>query len=349
MITKQGDYVIVKLYGKYKLVLVTTIAGEEVSGFLEDELARDEHQNAIKFPLTDIVANFGKNPEPGRAYGVIVEPFQRSVKSGRWGTISFYRHMTAKDIKVLRGSLVRTFDVMHDRLLTGFAPLSLEIRPPAGKYAGWYKRISKFDQPDVLCLKPRIFDGLTNEEIDRLVYHESAHGIWWRLIPKAMHLKWLGVFHKRMVLRNVDNDTLQSIRKSIQESGLSLSSYLKHEATDDTEIIIREVVKYVKRIHRLEPIDIDLILEHGKSLKKLWPTHSDLSSPYIDVSEYAATNARELFAESFAFFMTGIKLPPDLDKLMNMTLNDIKMRGGERIVEAQENEERPHDHDYNYE
>ncbi len=318
----KGDYLIVKFEGKSKLILATSLSGDIGKGFLEE--TESEEERTVNFGTEFIVANLGREPVPGSVYGVKVEPLLKAMEAPDWGELAIYRKLEVEERKVLGASLKRVYKSLDKQGLSYFMPLRLEIRQKNGKYAGYYKL--RKNKPPIMCLKPPTFH-LSNDEIDALLYHESGHGLFMHSsFPQQLKATWIKLFQKRVLCKGVKQDALDQILDAIYDYSGSIKDFYKDEASDDTQVILRECLSHIKRVRRLDAEKLDiLLLQRGRgSLDKIWPKYTDLTSTFEDVSSYSMTNADEFFAEAMMFSQMKVELPKDIEKLMKETLSEIR-------------------------
>lgn len=328
---KADCYAIINHGGKNELALITSVTASTVTAYLNKDLENDGVVTTVKVPIENVVASLGTKPKIGAAYGVKIEPFFSSEEHDRWGTISYYRAITKKERKCMRQALDRTAELLDKRGLSVFMPVKLEIRDNnGGKYLGYYKHSKKDEVPSVLCLKPPSFltSDIEPEDIDYIIYHESGHGVWFTAVSRDLRARWVKLFEKRIKCKNIKQAQLDLILNNIYDYGDGgIKDYYKNQADDDEQIIINECLAYLKKIYKLTVEDIDLLIqEDADRLDKYWPSTSDISKSYPDISVYAQKSCIEFFAEGFSHFLSKNPLPKDVKALMKETFEDVRNR-----------------------
>lgn len=313
------DYLIVKEGAKYQF---GTALGQNKL-LLEKGVENDETAKTIDFEPEDVVANMGATIIPGTsAFGITMTPYEFSMEDKKWGTIHFYRKITDdREMKYFKAMLTKIHEKLAEIKATGFMPLTLKILPQKGKKAGWYNYNTK--NGDTLALLP--IDFRDKEYNDYVLFHEAAHGIWFRQIPRDIQVKWIDIYEERINVHSADKKKLQRLAKEAAGCAEGIGSFIKNECEGEDIDIMKECIAYVKRVHKITQKQLELYIEQNgtKSILKFWPTSTDIGKPLPDVSEYAMESYEELFAESFAFYMTGRKLPKDVKKLLKSTIKAL--------------------------
>jgi hypothetical protein len=318
-------YCIIEYNGRNHLALVTSVTASTAKVFLNSEMEKDDTINSITIPLEQVIASLGITPKLGSVHGVKVEPFLHSEDIEGWGSASYYRVVPKKEKKWMYQALERTFDVLEENGLTAFLPVRLEIRTHQGKYLGYYKHSKKEEIPSALCLMPPDFNA-EPEELDAIIYHEAAHGIWYSSVSSALRSQWTRMFEKRIKSKTIKQKELDAILQSLYEYGGSIKDFAKDEVDDNEQLIIKEALVYMKKVYRLSADHVEnLLQEDDDRLDKYWPTQQDLSKAMPDISDYSLKSTDEFFAEGFSIYMTyGAKdLPKDVAKLMKETLKAV--------------------------
>lgn len=318
---KEKDYLLVSVNNKVKL---GQVVGKSKIRF-EDSVNKEEGNLLESLVPDDVVANLGRKPKMGKAFGVNIEPHVRSSSHKKFGNVDIYRNLTDKELSRLFKALDKAYSLFKSKASTNFLPLGngLEIRAPSGKMAGMYKFHQKKEENcDVMTLRPIDFnDSKYNLYV---VCHEMAHGLWYRCVPPAIKAKWIRLYQKRMVVRSVSSKSLGSLAKEIKNYQCDIRAYMREMGDEDIAVILREVLSYIKRMHRMDARAVMLACEEDRNnLDMFWPDHASLSEPRADVSEYALKSVEEFFAESVAFHLTGKKLPKDVEKALKSTFSRL--------------------------
>jgi hypothetical protein len=215
---------------------------------------------------------------------------------------------------------------LQENKCDGFAPLVMRVyentKSTAAKIeAGCYR------------FKPKGQDVLEITEIDftdkdltkYCLFHEAAHGVWFRQVPNDIRLEWIDCFNQRLEVVHNGQTSMERLRENLAAHEDGFSHFMKNECDEEEVKTIKEAFSYVKRIHKLSMKQVqDYVHSRGKkSLAKFWPSYSDIVKPDADITEYAMTNHEEFFAESVAHYLTGKKLPKDVKKLVKHTFKNL--------------------------
>jgi hypothetical protein len=310
------EYVVAKLESKNVLLRVDHI---EENGELVCTIEKTRHREpeSVTIKKKEVVARLGSDPAYGKVHGVTVETWKKEVSHLHFGTIDFFHLLPTEH----EGRLLRAFDKVGNKLksegLNKFLPVNVEVRYPSGKMAGKYRYTGKDREghPDTLYAYPK-----EEHEFTHLVFHEAAHGIWFRLFrnPKG-RAAWVRAYHSYVTVTELTDSDIQNV----------IDAYLKNDRPSDAKGQMSEeetstfeaMLEYVKRVHSLTVKDLDTLFDSQDDLSKYWPTTAETTIKEYEITEYAMKSPEELFAESFAFMMTGKKLPSKIQKLMEKSLS----------------------------
>lgn len=314
----QGSYVILKLSSnKPELARCTLIDGDTYKAVLEKEKEKDEKSPpVISFEKRDIMAVLGKKPKVGSVYGLKVEPLVRREFYKFWGDARIYNFFDDHQMKMLKDTLEEAYVQLKRLRVTGQFKVELEVRQPQGKYAGMYKHRAKLDT-DILIIKPE-----TNmEDLKYIIFHEYAHGIWYRMMTPKMRLSWVKMYHEYIQTQEIKDKELKAILEDVESTG-SVRAY-NREAEDDTKLQVKEILKHILNIHGMGVSHLEMMLENGDSLSDYWPTNIEMSEKEEAVSDYARKSPEEFFAEAVSFKFLERKLPKKVEELYAKTMSRL--------------------------
>ena len=323
---REKDYLIIDFNGKNKLGKVASAKSDKKSGtiILEEALGRDGELRE-KFSRDDIVANLGTSPKPGKAFGVSIEPYKRSLEHKKFGQIDLYLDLSDKHTTRLFKGLDAAYKLFKKNASVDFLPLgkNLELRNNSGKMVGKYTfRQKKNENQDTMLLCPVDFRDPTYNLY--VLCHEMAHGLWFRCVPSNVKARWIKLYESRMVVRDVPKGSLKGLLREVKNYQCDIKSYMKDAADEDTTLILKDVSKYIKRLYRLSERELFLACSEDPSLiDAVWPSRAQLSEPQADVSEYALHSTPEFFAEALSLSFTGTTLPKDVKKELKSTLQQL--------------------------
>lgn len=318
---KKGDYLIVES-AKRCLMKVKEIAGKEISGLNQKMKRGADGQYEKRMTMTvrrrDVLLNLGQSPMPGKVYGVNIEPMYRKIETNTCGTVLFFVDFDDKKIEKTKKALVRTFKKLKKKRLGGLS-VEIEIRKAEGKYAGYYHFLPK-SGVDVLCIKPN-FEMMSDSDLEYVIAHEYAHGIWYRMMRPDNIAKWIALYDKHMLPTRIEEDELKDVYAEMESSG-SFREY-QRSCDEDTKPVLKAVLKSIRATHGVDRKHLDLLIRHGHSIEEYWPTQVEFTDRGVIVSEYARKSPEEFFAEAFAFWFAGKNLPKEVSKLLVKSLAQL--------------------------
>ena len=326
----QGSYIILNVGNRPELARCTFADGDQYKGVMEKELAKEEKSPpVVKFERSDVMAVLGKRPRVGSVYGIKIEPLVRRLEGvPYWGEVRIYNHFEDHQIKLLKAELKEAHARLQKlRVAEGFK-FELEIRQPQGKFAGYYKYRPKADT-DILCIKPE----LSFEGFQYIVYHEYAHGIWYRMFTAKMRLAWVKLYHQYITQQEIKEKELQEILGDIESAG-SIRDFLS-DADEESKIIVKKALKHINEVHGLNKMHLESHLDNDESLKEYWPSFLELSETETAITDYAKKSPEEFFAEAIAHKFEGRKLPKKIEELYEKSMTRL-VKGGpvEKIEEV---------------
>tara|TARA_Y100001963_G_scaffold160259_1_gene269837 strand:+ start:6638 stop:7717 length:1080 start_codon:yes stop_codon:yes gene_type:complete len=326
------DYVIASINGKNKLGL---IIGK--NKFLPEEGAESDTAETLKIEPSQVLCNLGKAPKRGiTALGVKVNPYEFTIVDDFWGNIHFYITFKTKKgkedrrLRYFKKCLTNVQATLEKHGCTNFLPITMRV------FENTKKSVAKV-KAGCYRYKPKGQDIMEINEVDftdkdltsYCLYHESAHGIWFRLVPNDIKLEWIDCFNQRLEVVHSNQKRMEQLCLELASHEDGFKHYMKNCCNDVYEFnTITEAFAYIKRIHKLSISQVQNYVEsRGRNaLTKFWPSYSDIVKPNADITEYAMTNHEEFFAEAFAHYFSGKTLPKDVKKLVKKTLKNLVNR-----------------------
>lgn len=311
---KKGDFVIVKQdMSRPLLVRATEFNGRDSKGITEKSVVLGRHETLTFSAKKDVVANLGNRPRAGSYFGIKVEPFLRHIDTNGYGEIKVYCELDAPLERRLLRSMFKAKKTLKKHGVHGIK-VKVEFRNPKGKYAGYYRTFSKGD--DILTLMP---DNMwTSDMCDYVVLHELGHAVWFQKMGQKRKLRWVKKYHDLVKVREAYEKELKQMLSDIVSIG-DIKSYVK-DIDDETKEILRSVYSYIKRVHKINTRHLNDLILNQDDVESMWPTATQVGKPEIYLTEYATTKPEELFAEAFSYYMTGKKLPKDLNHLIEKSI-----------------------------
>lgn len=312
-----NDYAIVQVAtSKRALVRCVSVAdgGKKFKGVLQEKKSNGEDTPPVIFSKSEIVANLGRSPKVGSVYGVSIEPLRQTAAHPFFGDVHIYKDMDDVQRNKVRGAMSAVAKGLTKLRLPELS-LTTEVRTPHGKMVGFYKYRPKADS-DVLCFKPD--DDVSN--MDYVISHEYAHGLWFRCLTPKMQAAWVRLYHDAITLSDVKKDELAQLLDDVKTYG-DLGGFMRENP--DTVPTIRAIFRHIKQVHSIDRKHFELALVVGDEVDLYWPSKIELSEKQVLLTEYARKSPEELFAEAFALRFSGKKLPKKVDDLLSKCLTRL--------------------------
>lgn len=341
-----GDYVVCTYKGKADdtpkpyLIKTTSVTNGEVSGRQE---AKDVHRNPthLTFKTRDVAANLGSKPLDGKVFGFdLASRYRGSVDLHEdFPTLHVYAGGVSKSS---RDSLLTSMDFVSNRLkalglsflLDGTAT-EWSVHPKRGKYAGYYKHSSNPEShPHLISvsLGADFYEEDSKAPFAYVLAHELGHALHFQHFTREAFPKknasWLNLYLSSVPFQAVSKEDRIRLFKSVVQYG-SLREWEAKTSIEEDSAMMKVVLRDMHLASRMRPRDVDVMLsaEDHDTLRSLWPTlPSGKTVPEPILTDYATKNVQELFAESFAFYVLGKKLPSQISKILESTLQLVKTR-----------------------
>lgn len=316
----KDDFIVVRVGKKNKLCLAHS--PKRNTAYIEDTLNLDTPVT-VEYDADTLIANLGKDPVPGKAYGVDIQPHYGDFQSDI-GNVHLYRRLEDDEKKAVTVSIKKIVKKVEEQGLGKVFPIKrVEILNPKGRWAGEYKISNKTGEvEDVIRLFPKILsDQIYNQYIWA---HELGHAIWFRYVPERLRSEWLEMYNESTKVSKAKKSQMEDLCTALVSSQQSVREFMR-DIEDEELALFKEALIYLKKIHKMSPEDVNILLnQNSKVLANIWPTTASISNNENLVSEYAQTSVHELFAEAYAFFTTGKILPKTIQKLLDKTLKAAK-------------------------
>ena len=134
-------------------------------------------------------------------------------------------------------------------------------------------------------------------------------------------LKWIYLHHLATTVKTVGKRELEQLLEDLKTAG-SVNAFKKELETDDRKLLAA-VFKHVKATHQLDHHHVQLLLSLEEEIDFLWPTQIEIGNADLVLTSYAEVSPEELFAESFALWMTGKKLPKQIQNAVDKTMSNL--------------------------
>lgn len=326
---KKRKYVIYKRGRSLQLGRVVSKSKDAVV-VSDDSFGNIPHFKKIEeVPAEDIVLDLGSNPHPGRVYGKDLSNIYLGTKKvGSLGQVAFFGKPTKKAVK----NLALASSVVYKRLkkykieeLLNHNVYWHVVNTLPGKYAGKYEVIVK--QGTKTEIITFTLNGYDASDYAYILTHELGHVAHYNYIMAETGLEaaWLAMYAKSKQSKIINNADCERLLKLVLNDSERPSLNIKLLEEDD-KVLLKQILKQIKRIHNLTIKELDALWFGNKSehIEEVWAK----VVPYVEdspvLNEYALKNHKELFAESFAFYIGGTKLPTRLQKLMDRSMRVLR-------------------------
>jgi len=330
----KGSYIIAKQRtgeDGFRLFLgkVQGQSGNILEGYYEKDCHIKTARKLFEIPKKDVVCDLGPSPHPGKVHGQNVALLYQGRKTEHdfFGTIYLFYAID----KETRQRVMTAFD-RAAKILTKWGLQSVEngiweIQPKeaGGKWAGYYQHSRNPDKmPHRFAFKPA--HG-TDDQYTYLVLHEFAHYMHANFLTQPrVNAAWIKAFNTSIKPKTVRKEESLQLLDLLLE-GQTPPSAFKSELGEENRLSYNWVLKDIKDQHAISVKELDILFEAGDvdEIRSLWPArtiHKKDLKPIV--SEYATKSFKELLAESFAFHLTGIKLPTNIVKLLEKSIQMAK-------------------------
>lgn len=334
---KAKDYVIVQEKNtKPFLMCVQSVDDKTLSGVLEHNRRKD--YKVVEVRKKDVIVNLGPNPTPGKVYNIDVSNlYRKTIEHDFWGPLHFYVKLDDVTLKMLRNALDRTAKVIQQHKLESFVEKSeTEIRSKKGKYAGMFHFNPK--GTSVTWYAPEWAQNQA-DMMDYIILHEFGHNVRYNGVTSlSLRAKWLRLFQTSISPVVIPHKGLQAIwnkmlEEKVNDDEVKFSEALKNVAATDEkyEKAVKVLLQWLRQVQHITPKELSIAWDAGDQeyLESVWPTSAIDSSDLSPViSEYATKNVEETFAEAFAFYLSGKKLPKSVNDLIEKSLSYARKVGG---------------------
>lgn len=338
VVFKNGDFLVVSPEDpkskKYLLIRITEVHGSTIEGW--DETHR-KGLNAQKVTIktNQVVTSLGPNPPPGKVYGIdLVNRFRKKLEHPFWGNVLVYTPIDNAVAKLVKNSLDRTAKKIDKMGLAPFTEfIDTHLVAKQGKWAGMYTHSKDPDKASsYIQYAPECAD-MNADMMDYLVFHEFGHCVRFNGVRgKKVRLKWMLEYNRSIDPIEISLPQVNKMFKYLEnyaDSEAGLGAVFREFINEEEEhkLWVRGLMRWFQEVHHLAPKDLSIIWDGQdlQALKDLWPTKAIDSSKLAPVlTEYATKNVEELFAECFAFYCQGKKMPARLESLIEKSIQYAK-------------------------
>jgi hypothetical protein len=316
---EQDDYIIVKVGKKNELAFAHS--PKRNTAYIERTMNTDAPVT-FEYDGNTLIANLGKDPIPGKCFGVDIQPHYGTIDSPM-GPMHMFRKLTEEEkeaIRIAQKKVVKKLEGLELGKLFPFT--SLEVHNPRGRWAGSYQVSFKSGEAvDKVKIMAKILD---DQIYNQYVFaHECGHGVWYRYVPERIRSLWLEQYNAMTAVTKAKKSELADQYQSLVASGLSIRDF-QRDLEGDELAMFKEALAYLKKVHKMTPEDVNVLLNQNSTvLAEIWPTSASISNADSLAAlhgPYAATSVQEMFAEIFAAHLKGDHVGKTLTKLLEKTL-----------------------------
>lgn len=326
----RGDYFVAKQEGgkDYLARALEDSHGKSVESLLEKNCHIQSMRHTMTVAMSDVVVVLGSDPHPGNVYGHAVGAvFRKRLSHKEFGDVFFFYRPEKQVITDLSESMKKTA-LRLQKFDLGFLidDVVYEVLPYHGeKYAGRFIMAKNEKIPKRIQIRPEIMPA---SEYEYVLHHELGHNLHLAYCREShkLNANWLKLFNTSIRVDSIKKDKSQQLLDALV-GGDERPSDFKRRLDEDDALSFKWIIRTIGQVNGLSIQDLDTLFEAEmkEEITKVWPVrnipHKELAPI---VSEYAAVNYKELFAESFAFYMTKKKLPEPIVKLLEKTISYAK-------------------------
>lgn len=322
---KRGDYLIAKQeQGKdYLFKALADNDSKSVEGVLEKDCHVQGLRHTMTVELSDVILNLGQKPHPGKVYGYDVGTvFYVRKTHDDFGDINFFYKPEKQVVKDLWESMSKVAEGLKRKGLTFLLhDVVYEVMPHHGeKYAGLFMKARNEKVLPRIKIRPEIMPAT---DYGYVWYHEFGHHLHLSFLhSKKLNAYWLKLYNTSIKVAAVKKDKSQQLLDALIAGEESPSDF-KSGLDEEDALAYKWIIRTIQQVNGLSIKDLDTLFEADMKdeIEKVWPVRNIPRKELAPIiSEYAATNVKELIAESFAFYMCKRKLPEKITKLVERSI-----------------------------
>lgn len=321
----KGDYCIARQEGK-KDYLFRALSDSDKST-VEVVIEKNQHIQGMRHTLTvkldDVVVNLGTDPHPGKVYGHDVGSVLRKRRDhDKFGSVYWFYRADKQVVVDLNESMDRVYLKLKKKGLQFLLnDVVFEVHPYFnGKYAGMFLKSKNEEIPDRIQIKPEIMPA---SEYDYVWFHELGHRLHLTFCTsKKLNAVWLKLYLTSIKVEAVKKDKSQQLMDMLLD-GEDMPSNFKSGLDEEDALAYKWIIRAIQQVNGLSIKELDTLFEAEMrdEIKKIWPVRNIPRKELAPIlTEYATVNVKECFAEAFALYMTGKKMPEQVVKLLEKSI-----------------------------
>lgn len=331
----KSDYVIIGTadHKARFMIKVSGTDGDVVRGVDSRFPHIEKLRTLVEVTRTEVILNLGPSPRPGRVYGVDTSSLYVGYKDHKhFGPIHFFYKISKGQRKALftafnrlykRLEKLRLHNVVNDNIV-----YEVYSKNGGGSMLGAYAIPKTEDVPSRLLFYP---EKAPESDYVYILAHELAHHLHATYCnTPEINSAWIKLYNTSILQTPVDKELSANILNQLIESQERPSRFSRVGLVEDADRLAYSwIMRCIKQTHGLSVKDLDQLAEAGfyEEIRNVWPskvTPKKELNPII--STYACKNFRETFAEAFAFYLVGMKLPKDVTKLVERTISYCRVQ-----------------------
>lgn len=326
---RKGDYCIARTEGKkdYLFKALSDNDSKSVEAVVEKNSHIPGQRKTLTVELSDVILNLGSKPYPGKVYGYDVSALHyKRFDHSEFGMVHYF-YKPSKDVLVdLNASMDKVAKRLKKQGLSFLLnDVLFEVYPYiSGKYAGMFLKSKQEGVMDRVQIHPEIMPA---SEYAYIWFHELGHRLHLSFCTsKKLNATWLKLYMTSIKPQTVKKDTSQKLLDLLLD-GEEAPSDFKRGLEEEDALAFKWIVRTIQQVNAVSLKDLDTLFEAEmkEEIRSVWPVrniaHKELAPI---VTEYATVNVKELFAEVFALYMVGKKLPDSIVKLMEKSISYAK-------------------------
>ena len=330
-----NDYVLFKTpkegTNKFKFFLLkaSNITSEEVYGRVE--ISPHVKPQMVSVPNEFIIANLGKKPLPGKLYGVDTSSlFKKTVTHAEFGDVHFFCKPDAANMSKLNEAFGDVYKMLKKAKLgflleeeTVFEVVDHGFTKYSGQFR-MFKNREKNPSRITVCCDVDALKGMGIDSYNYVLAHELGHALHFHHVQqnKDLDATWVRAYKGSIFPKQISKELMDSLKAALLSERSIRAALAIVPEEDMTQA--KAAFKTFRSVTGYSAREIDLLLEQGKdkTVSSIWPNMTFVDAERKSIlTLYATKNYRELFAETFAFWLTKATLPPNLQELMDKTVS----------------------------
>ncbi len=321
------DYVVYKHQKRRYLAQITEVLERGAYTAVNDH-ERWKDPDAVTFHADDVVAVLGPKPASGSAYGVKIEPYWKTVDGGGWGQVKLFGRFNKETWLAVKKGLQAAYSTLEKEKLLGFieaGSLSVEVRPSSGKNLGMYYFKQKGEHASDRLLF-RIQETQHADLYREVILHEAGHGVFYRLLSARQRAAWTRMHTKFASFAEHTAADIARMQRKFVKAATTVRAF-QQELEDEDSMLFDACLAQICSNFRVKVAELDELIKEDQveTLSSMWPREAlEYTDFETAVNEYASTNPRELYAETFRLIHTKTKLPKAIEALMRSQLSSAR-------------------------